>query len=79
MRFLWQVYLLEKRKSCSLKHDDIREAVKNYIADFSPPPPTALTENHFAKKPLADRGGTPPPPLNGQSPKIFLTKWAKKG
>ena len=34
VRFLWQAYLLEKRKSCSLKHDDIREAVKNYLADF---------------------------------------------
>ena len=22
---------------------------------------TPLTDNHFAKKPLADRGGTPPP------------------
>ena len=22
------------------------------------PPPTPLTENHFAKKPLAERGGT---------------------
>ena len=22
-------------------------------------PPTPLTENHFAKKPLAERGGTP--------------------
>ena len=44
---------------------DIREAVKNYLADFfrwggTPPyPPTPLTENHFAKKPLAERGGTP--------------------
>ena len=28
-----------------------------------PPPPTPLTENHFAKKPLAERGGVPPPPL----------------
>ena len=27
-----------------------------------PPSPTPLTENHFAKKPLADRGGTSPPP-----------------
>ena len=26
-----------------------------------PPPPTPLTENNFAKKPLAERGGTPPP------------------
>ena len=29
-----------------------------------PPPP--LTENHPAQKPLAERGGTPPP-LNGQN------------
>ena len=26
-----------------------------------PPPPTPLTENHFAKKPLAERGVHPPP------------------
>ena len=26
------------------------------------PPPTPLTDNHFAKKPLAERGGNPPPP-----------------
>ena len=25
-----------------------------------PTPPTPLTENHFAKKPLAERGGPPP-------------------
>ena len=42
------------------------------------PPPTPLTENHFAKKTLAERGGTPPP-LNGKSPKIFLKKSVKKG
>ena len=41
---------------------------------------TPLTENHFAKKPLAERGGSPPPPpLNGKLPKIFLKKWVKKG
>ena len=32
-----------------------------------------LTDNHFAKKPLAEMEGTPPP-LNGKSPKIFLKK-----
>ena len=45
----------------------LREAVKNYLADFfrkgvPPQPPTPLTENHFAKNPLAERGGAPPPP-----------------
>ena len=34
------------------------------------PSPTPLTENHFAKKPLAERGGTPPPPLT-ESPLSF--------
>ena len=29
-----------------------------------------LSENHFAKKPLAERGGIPPP-LNGKSAKKF--------
>ena len=36
-----------------------------------PPSPTTLTENHFAQKPLAERGGTPPSPLNGKSAKLF--------
>ena len=54
-----------------------------YLADFfrlggTPPPQTLLAENHFAKKPLAERGGTPPP-LNGKLLKIFLKKWVKKG
>ena len=39
------------------------------VKRFPPPPPTPLTENHFAKKPLAERGGTPGPPLSGKSPK----------
>ena len=42
----------------------LREPVKNYLADFfrkGGTPPTPLTENHFAKKPLAESGGTPPP------------------
>ena len=45
----------------------IREPVKNVLADFvhegGTPHPTLLTENHFAKKPLAERGDTPCPPL----------------
>ena len=48
------------------------------LRGFPPPPPTPLTENHFAKKPLAERGGTPPP-FNGKLPKIFLKKWVKRG
>ena len=59
----------------------IREPVKNVLADFSvkgvPPPPTPLTENHFAKKPLAERGGTPAP-LNGKLPKMFLKNGPKR-
>ena len=31
-----------------------------------PTPPTPLTENHVAKKTLAERGGTPTPPLTGK-------------
>ena len=42
-----------------------------------PPPSTPLTENHFAKKTIAEKGGYPPP-LNGKLPKIFLKKWVKK-
>ena len=43
----------------------LREPVKNYLAEFSP-----LTENQFAKKPLAERRGTPPP-LTDNLQKIF--------
>ena len=47
------------------RYEILREPVKNYLADFVkgvPPPPTPLTDNHFSKKTIADRGGTPPPP-----------------
>ena len=37
---------------------------KNYLAD------TPLRDNHFAKKPLADMGG-PPPPLTDNPQKFF--------
>ena len=63
------------------------EAVKHYLADFvrlggtPPTPPTPLTENHFAKKPLAERGDTPAPSPLTESAKLFrklLTlKWLK--
>ena len=52
----------------------VREPFKNYLADFfryGGTPPYPLIENHFAKKPLAERGGTPPPSLNEKSPKKF--------
>ena len=39
---------------------EIREPFKKY-----------LTENHFAKKPLAEMGGIPPPPLKGKPAKFF--------
>ena len=35
-----------------------------------PPPPTPLTETHFAENPLAEMGGTPSPPLT-ESPLSF--------
>ena len=31
------------------------------LRGYPPPPLTPLTENHFAKKTLAERGGNPPP------------------
>ena len=50
-----------------------------YLADFfrfggTPPPQTLLAENHFAKKPLAEMGGTPhltnsPLSFSGKNPK----------
>ena len=42
-----------------------------------PPPPTPLTDNHFAKKPLADTGE--PPPLMDNPQIFFYKKWVKKG
>ena len=42
----------------------LMEPVKNVLTDFvrsgGTPPPTPLTENYFAKKPLAERGVHPP-------------------
>ena len=55
-----------------------REAVKNYFADFFCFFPYPLNGKSFCQKPLAERGGTPPP-FNGKSPKKFLKKWVKKG
>ena len=56
----------------------LREAVKKYLADLSvkgvPPPHTPLTENHFAKKPLEERGGTPPLAERGVQPPPPLTE-----
>ena len=52
----------------------VREPFKNVLADFvrqgGTPPPTPLTDNHFAKKTLAEKGGTPTPPLT-ESPLSF--------
>ena len=56
-----------------------------YLADFfrlggTPPPPTLLAENHFAKKTLAEMGGTPPltnSPLSF-SGKKFLKMYEKR-
>ena len=50
--------------------DWVWEPVKNVLADFSVkgvPPPHPLNGKSFAKKPLAERGGAPPP-LNGKNP-----------
>ena len=51
-------------------HLYIKGTCQKHFSGFCPlrgyPPPTPLTENHFAKIPFAERGGTPPP-LNGQS------------
>ena len=45
-------------------HRCVTDAFKNVLADF-------------AKKPLAERGGTSPPP-NGKLPKIFLKNMRSK-
>ena len=47
-----------------------REAFKNVLAD--------LTENHFAKKPLAERGSTPPSPLTENCRKFSSKNGSKR-
>ena len=42
-----------------------------------PPLPTPLMENHFSKKPLAEKGGIPRPPLT-ESPLSFSGKFFPK-
>ena len=56
----------------------IREAVKNYLADIVRKGGTPLTDNHFSKKPLAERGGTTPSPLT-ESPPSFSGNFFLKG
>ena len=41
-------------------------------------PPTPLTENHFAKKILAERGGTSPPPLTENCRKFSSKNGSKR-
>ena len=48
------------------------------LRGYPPPPPTPLTENHFAKKPLAERGGTPPLPPLTENRRKFPLKNGKK-
>ena len=60
---------------------DIKGGLQTLLNGFCPlrgypTPPTPITDNHFAKKPLVERGVTPP--LNGKS-QIFFLKWIKKG
>ena len=62
-------YHRRHHRQYSRKGGSIREAVKNVLADFVPPTP--LTKNHFAKKPLTELGGTPPPPLTENPQKKF--------
>ena len=58
--------------------DEIREAVKNYLADFVRY--GGRGDNHFSKKTLAKRGGhSPPPPLNGKFAKLFREFFSEKG
>ena len=56
---------------CEVLSGGLRESSKTTQRIFSVkgvPPPTPLAENHSSKKPLAEMGGTrPPPPLNGKS------------
>ena len=43
----------------------LREAFKNYLADF------VRNGQSFCQKTLSGKGGYPPPPLNGKSAKLF--------
>ena len=74
--------ILLHQYSCQDPNCDHKGRCQKRFSGFCPlrggtPPPTPLTDNHFAKKPLAERGV--PPPLNGQSPKFFLKNMGPKG
>ena len=56
----------------------LREAFKNYLADFVPPPSYPLNGKSFCQKTLSGKGGYIPP-LNGKSQNKLLKKWVKKG
>ena len=48
------------------------------LRGYPPPSPTLLAENYFAKKTLAERGGTTPPPLT-ENCRTYSSKMGKKG
>ena len=56
----------------------LREAFKNYLADFFRSPPYPLNEKSFCQKTLSGKGGTTPPPPSGKLPKIFLKNGSKR-
>ena len=70
LRAFWpQIFIEESQVSLrkiwqKVKTRSSKGTHQKLLSGFCPlrgPPPTPLTENHFAKKTLAERGGTPPP------------------
>ena len=62
----------------------IREPAKYYLAyifrkEGTTPPRTPLAENHFAKKRLAELGGTPLPPLTENCRKFLPRNGPQQG
>ena len=58
-----------KREQCAIKEKQdpwgtFQKLLSGFcpLKGYPPPPLTPVTENYFAKKPLTERGGTPPPP-----------------
>ena len=56
LHLYWQFWQFEVQKLAYM----LILAAGGVIPYLSSVPPTHLTENHFAKKTLAERGGTPP-------------------
>ena len=71
----WEIRLLGANYLGRLNKGSFQKLLSEFcpLRGYPPPPPlpTPLTENHFAKKTLAERGGIPPHSPLTESPLSF--------